>query len=160
MVIVTELSRLGRSSVTEIFKILGIIQDRKAGLFVIQDSIEIDAGKMSVQAETMVFALGIASRLERDLLSERTKAGLKRVKAMGTKLGRPSTYSVLNGREEEIEKYLKLGINKTAIGKLMGVSRATVYLYLKKKEERVKDKPKSNLKRNRSSKRISDKRAG
>lgn len=137
LVIVTELSRLGRSSVTEIFKILGSIQDKKASLYVIQDSIEIDSGKMSVQAETLVFALGIASRLERDLISERTKAGLKRVKESGKKLGRPSTYSVLNGREDEIEKYLKLGLNKTSIAKLMGVSRSAVYNYLKKKRTNI-----------------------
>ena len=133
MVIVTELSRLGRSSVTEIFKILAGIQDKKASLQVIQDSIKINGGKLTVQAETLVFALGIASQLERELISERTRAGLQRVKAEGKKLGRPPTYSVLNGREEEIEKYLTLGINKTAIAKLMGVARTTVYTYLKKK---------------------------
>jgi putative DNA-invertase from lambdoid prophage Rac len=133
LVIVTELSRLGRSSVTEIFKILAGIQDKKASLQVIQDSIKINGGKLTVQAETLVFALGIASQLERELISERTRAGLQRVKAEGKKLGRPPTYSVLNGREEEIEKYLTLGINKTAIAKLMGVARTTVYTYLKKK---------------------------
>jgi DNA invertase Pin-like site-specific DNA recombinase len=138
LIIVTELSRLGRSSVTEIFKILGTIQDKKGGLYVIQDGIEIESGKMSVQAETMVFALGIASRLERDLISERTKAGLAARKAQGIKLGRPIGYSVLNGRESELDKYLKLGINKSAIAKLMGVSRGAVYNFLSKRQSKLK----------------------
>jgi DNA invertase Pin-like site-specific DNA recombinase len=133
LVIVSELSRLGRSSVTEIFKILGVIQEKGASLYVIQDSIKINGGKMSVQAETLVFALGIASRLERELISERTRAGLKRAKEEGKKLGRPSSYSILNGREGEIEKYLSMGLNKTSISILMGISRSTVYAYLKKK---------------------------
>jgi DNA invertase Pin-like site-specific DNA recombinase len=133
-IIVTELSRLGRSSVSEIFGMLEIIQKKKAGLYVIQDGIEIKGGKMSVQAETLVFALGIASRLERELISERTKAALKARKAAGVKLGRPEGYSVLTGREQELEKYLKLGINKSAIAKLMGVSRGAVYNFLRKRE--------------------------
>ncbi|MBT4089379.1 MAG: recombinase family protein [Deltaproteobacteria bacterium] len=133
-IIVTELSRLGRSGVTEVFKILGTIQDKKASLSVIQDGIEIDAGEMSTQAEVMVFALGIASKLERELISERTKAALKSRKDQGVKLGRPEGYSVLNGREPELDKYLKLGINKSAIAKLMGVSRGAVYNFLNKRE--------------------------
>ncbi len=136
LIIVTELSRLGRSSVSEIFGILKDIQNKKAGLFVIQESIKIDGGKMSVQAETLVFALSIASRLERDLISERTKAALAARKAQGVKLGRPVGYSVLAGKETEIEKYLALGLNKTSIAKLLGVSRSTVYAYLEKKGKR------------------------
>ena len=134
LIIVTELSRLGRSSVSEIFGILETIKKNKAGLFVIQDSIEIDSGEMSVNAEAIVFALSIASRLERDLISERTKAGLKARKQMGVKLGRPVGYSVLTGRDSELDKYLKLGINKSAIAKLMGVSRGAVYNFLRKRE--------------------------
>jgi putative DNA-invertase from lambdoid prophage Rac len=133
-IIITELSRLGRSGVTEVFNILGDIQKKKASLSVIQDGIEIDSGKMSTQAEVMVFALGIASRLERELISERTKAALKSRKDQGVKLGRPEGYSVLTGREQELEKYLKLGINKSAIAKLLGCSRGAVYNFLRKKE--------------------------
>jgi len=135
MLIVTELSRLGRSSVTEIFKIIGIIREKKAGLRVIQDSIEIDGGEMSIQAEMMVSILSIASRLERDLNSERTKAGIAKAKAKGVKMGRPEGYSVLAGREDEVEKYFAMKLNKTSIATLMGVSRATIYAYIKKKEK-------------------------
>ena len=137
-IIVTELSRLGRSGVTEVFNILGDIQKKKASLTVIQDNIEIDSGEMTIQSETIVFALSIASRLERDLISERTKAALKSRKDQGVKLGRPEGYSVLTGRETELDKYLKLGINKSAIAKLMGVSRGAVYNFLNKRESKSK----------------------
>jgi DNA invertase Pin-like site-specific DNA recombinase len=159
-IIVTELSRLGRSSVTEIFRLIGEIQDKKGSLYVISENIEIKKGKPTVQAETMIFALSLSSRLERDMISQRTKAALAAKKAQGVKLGRPSTYSVLNGREDEIEKYLKLGINKTAIGKLMDVSRATVYLYLKKKAEREKGTQIPNLKLTGGPKKLSNKKVG
>ena len=100
----------------------------------LQDSIEIDSGKMSIQAETIVFALSIASRLERDLISERTKTALRVRKAKGIKLGRPEGYSVLNGREDEVEKWLEKGLNKSSIATVMDVSRTTIYSYLRKKD--------------------------
>jgi putative DNA-invertase from lambdoid prophage Rac len=137
-IIVTELSRLGRSGMIEVSRILGTIQDKKASLSVIQNNIEIEPGKMSVEAQAIVFALSIASELERDLISERTKAALKARKDQGVKLGRPVGYSVLTGREAELDKYLKLGINKSAIAKLMGVSRGAVYNFLNKRESKSK----------------------
>ena len=137
-IIVTELSRLGRSGMIEVSRILGTIQDKKASLSVIQNNIEIEPGKMSVEAQAIVFALSIASELERDLISERTKAALKARKDQGVKLGRPVGYSVLTGREAELDKYLKLGINKSAFAKLMGVSRGAVYNFLNKRESKSK----------------------
>jgi len=138
LIIVTEFSRLARSGMIELFTILGSIQEKKGSLYIIQESIKIDSGKMSVYAEAIVSALSLASRIERDMISERTKTALAARKAQGVKLGRPSTYSVLAGREDEIEKYLKLGLNKTSIAKLMGVARSTIYLYLEKKQRKQK----------------------
>ena len=51
MIIDSELSRLGRSSVSEIFKILDTIQDKKASLYVIQDGIQINGSELSVYVD-------------------------------------------------------------------------------------------------------------
>ena len=76
----------------------------------------------------MFFAL--FAEVERDLISERTREGLARSRASGRKLGRPKRspgVSRLNGREDEIRRFLELGVSKTAIAQLTGVSRTTLY---------------------------------
>ena len=73
---------------------------------------------------TTVFAL--FAEVERDLISERTREGLARARSSGRKLGRPKGslgVSRLDGKEDEIRRFLELGVSKTAIAKLTGVSR-------------------------------------
>ena len=65
--------------------------------------------------------------------SERTREGLARAKASGRKLGRPKGslgVSRLDGKEDEIRRFLKLGVSKTAIAKLTGVSRTALYSFM------------------------------
>ena len=59
----------------------------------------------------------------RDLISERTREGLGRPKGS---LG----VSRLDGKEDEIRRFLKLGVSKTAIAKLTGVSRTALYSFM------------------------------
>jgi DNA invertase Pin-like site-specific DNA recombinase len=66
------------------------------------------------------------------MISDRTKSALKARKAAGVKLGRPEGKSKLDGSKEEIEKYQKLGINKSAIAKLLGYSRSAYLHWLAK----------------------------
>jgi len=74
------------------------------------------------------------SEIERDLISERTKEGLKRARAEGKLLGRPKGTlgkSKLNGKEKEIEKYIELGVNKTNIARIFGVGWTTLNNFIK-----------------------------
>ena len=80
---------------------------------------------------TTLFAL--FAELERDLISERTREGLARARSTGKKLGRPKGslgVSRLDGKEDEIRRFLKLGVSKSAIAKITGVSRPTLYHFL------------------------------
>jgi len=79
-----------------------------------------------------VFALGLAGRIERELISARTKSALAARKASGKKLGRPAGKSKLDEKRAEIARYQQLGINKTAISKLVGCTRATYLHWLKR----------------------------
>ena len=61
----------------------------------------------------MTTLLAPFAKVERDLISERTREGLARARASGRKLGRPKGslgVSRLDGREEEIRRFLKLGV--------------------------------------------------
>ena len=80
---------------------------------------------------TTLFAL--FAEVERDLISERTREGLARARSSGKKLGRPKGslgVSRLDGKEEELRRFLNLGVPKSAIAKITGVSRQTLYHFI------------------------------
>ena len=71
------------------------------------------------------------------MISERTKSALQARKAQGVKLGRPAGKSKLDYKREEIEKYQKLGLNKSSIAKLLGCSRSAYLNWLEKEKATV-----------------------
>ncbi len=80
---------------------------------------------------TTLFAL--FAEVERDLISERTGEGLANAKASGKTLGRPKgSLGVLrlDGKEDEIRQFIDLGVSRTAIAKITGVSRSTLYKFM------------------------------
>jgi len=131
---VWELSRLTRGGVAALFTIVGQIRDAGASLLETKSGTVIDS---SVAGEAYVFALGLAARIERDMISERTKSALQARKAQGVKLGRPEGKSKLDDRREEIERYQKLGLNQTSVSKLLGVSRSCYLNWLAKEAKKA-----------------------
>jgi DNA invertase Pin-like site-specific DNA recombinase len=90
-----------------------------------------------LQSKVLAFAFGLSAEIERDLISQRTKAALARVKAEGKILGRHPGKAVkvkLSGHEKEIRNMLKSGMSKAAIGRHFGVHRQTVRIFI---EERL-----------------------
>ena len=69
--------------------------------------------------------LAAVAEMERDLLVERTQAGLARAKAEGKTLGRPSKTS--QEQRSEIGRRLGAGESVSALARTYGVSRATIY---------------------------------
>jgi DNA invertase Pin-like site-specific DNA recombinase len=126
---VWELSRLTRGGVAALFTIAERVRKAGGRLLETKSGTVIDS---SVAGEAYVFALGLAARIERDMISDRTKSALKARKAAGVKLGRPEGKSKLDEKREEIEKYQKLGINKSATAKLLGCSRSAYLHWLTK----------------------------
>ena len=90
-------------------------------------------GKRDIQTKVMTTLFALFAEVERDLISERTREGLAKARASGRKLGRPKGslgVSRLDGKEDEIRHFLGLGVSKTAISKITGVSRPTLYSFM------------------------------
>ena len=86
--IVSELSRLARS-MRETHNIVHDIAKRKAELHVIKQNL-VTKGTNDLSTKIYINSFAMAAEIERDLISQRTKNGLARVKAEGKKLGNPN----------------------------------------------------------------------
>ena len=123
--VVSKLDRLGRDA----HDVLASIK-RFAELGV--EVIVLQLGKLDLTSpagKLMLTMLAAVAEMERDLIVERTKAGLERAKADGKTFGRPSKTT------PEQRKAMMLGyVNNqsvSALAKLYGVSRATVLSVVK-----------------------------
>ena len=106
----------------------------KAGIaFVaLKENIRIE-GARDIQTKVMTTLFALFAEVERDLISERTREGLAKARSSGRKLGRPKGslgVSRLDGKQDDIRRFLELGVSKTAIAKITGVSRTTLYSFM------------------------------
>jgi DNA invertase Pin-like site-specific DNA recombinase len=78
--------------------------------------------------------MSLFAEIERDLISARTKEGLKARKAQGVQLGRPKGpgKSKLDQYRPEIEALLKNGATKSYVAKRYGTTQVNLYNWLKK----------------------------
>ena len=85
-----------------------------------------------IQSKVLAFAFSLASELERQLISERTKNSLQRLKDEGKKLGRPQgyTYRKLTKKHEQIKKMLNKNMSKAEIARIMQCSWQTLHRYI------------------------------
>ena len=130
--IVAELSRLARS-VGQIAVTVSTLIKKKVRLISIKENINLNGGQ-DMQTKVMITMFSLFSEIERDLISERTKEGLKLARAEGKLLGRPMGTigkSKLDGKEDEIKTFLKGGINKTNIARYLNVSWSTLENFIK-----------------------------
>lgn len=133
-VIVTELSRLGRSMIELSGIVSGIVQ-KGAALHVVSGSVHIIDD--SIQAQCFLFAFSLAAQVERDLISDRTRSALKARKAAGAKLGRPegSRKGEELAREKKIDQatiqtMIRAGASAASIARILGCDSRTAKKYI------------------------------
>ena len=130
--IVSELSRLGRS-VGEIIRLVDQLVKKQIRFFAIKEGIRLN-GKQELQTKVTITLFSLMAEIERDLMSERTKEGIAAARAKGKKLGRPKGKlgrSKLDGREKEIGEFLKKGVSKTSLARIIGCSKTALIYFIK-----------------------------
>lgn len=118
--VVSKLDRLGRDSI-DVLQTVQSLADRNIKVIVLQlgnTDLSSPTGKLLL---TMLVAV---ASMERDLLIERTQAGLMRAKAEGKRLGRPSKTNP--EQKAQIILRRKNGESVSSLAREFGVSRATV----------------------------------
>lgn len=78
--------------------------------------------------KAMAGMLTVFAQFERDMLSERVKAGIAHARAKGKAHGRPKTAAL---KAERIKQMDKGGYNKSQIARELGISRISVRRLLK-----------------------------
>ena len=131
ILICSEISRLGRN-LLQVMTILNFCMQKEIQVWTIKDNYRLGA---DIQSKVLAFAFSLSAEIERNLISQRTKEALSRIKASGRKLGRQfgsrNKKHILDGKEKDILKLINKGLPKKQIAKLMRVSIFTLYQFLK-----------------------------
>ena len=99
ILVVTELSRLGRS-LSMIYKIISELKDKKIRCIAIKNSFDMNPNNPNdIVSEVLIFAFGLSAQIERQLISERSKSGIMAARAKGKQIGK---------RKGDIPYYVKL----------------------------------------------------
>ena len=123
--VVWKLDRLGRS-LTHLIKIMTLLNERGIYFISVQESLD-----TSTPGGKLIFhVFGALAEFERDMIRERTLAGLAAARSRGRIGGRPRK---LSKKQVEMAKNLMkdISIPISEICITLGVSKATLYRYVK-----------------------------
>jgi DNA invertase Pin-like site-specific DNA recombinase len=123
--IVTEISRLGRST-AEVIHLINSMIKNSIRIISIKQGIDINEHDMSSKIIITIFSL--LAELERDLISLRTKEALSAKKAKGIRLGKPVgtiQKSKFDKDVERIKELLSLGVSIRRSSKILGYPNHT-----------------------------------
>lgn len=129
MIVVAEVSRIGRSTV-DVLDFFREALKRGVGVIVTKSGLVVDD---TLQAKITTTVLALAAEIEREFLLARTAEGYARARAAGVRVGRPpgsTSPSKISAKESEIKAMLNAGVAKSAIARMLNVSRGTVARFI------------------------------
>jgi DNA invertase Pin-like site-specific DNA recombinase len=132
LIICAELSRLGRN-LFMIMEILNICMNKECRVWTIKDNYRLGD---DIQSKVLAFAFGLSAEIERNLISQRTKEALARLKSEGKPIGRNKGVRNNNlnqcciNKHDFILKNIEKGYSIPDIAKRIKVARGTLYRYL------------------------------
>ena len=134
LILVPELSRLARS-ISELLRMLDEHFIRQhINLITIKENLRIvDGRKPDMQTKVLITFISLFAEIEKDLISQRTLAGLEAARAQGRYGGRKKGTQLrlpLDERKAEIEHLISLGVPATRIARTLKVPVATLRYYI------------------------------
>lgn len=140
ILIVTELSRLGRST-AEVIGLINELINKQVRVIAIKQNLDIKQHDMT--SKVMITLFSLFSELERDLISLRTREALANKRMQGIKLGKPKgtvQKSKFDKDIAKIEELLHLGLSVRKIALFLGYnSHIGLNIYVKKRDLRNKN---------------------
>lgn len=128
LIIASELSRLGRN-LLQVMSILHYCMDVGARIWTIKDNYRLGA---DITSKVLAFAFGLSAEIERNLISQRTKEALARLKAEGKLGGKRHIYKrKLEGCEQYILQKMQDGWSQTKIARKLHCHRDTVRKFVR-----------------------------
>src|SRR5579885_1916346 len=118
VVLVWQLDRWGRS-VTDLLATLQELEHLGVGFVSLTEALDLT----TPAGRAMAGLLAVFAEFEREILRERTKAGLAHARENGQRLGRPATAAV---HAAEIRKLHRAGISKSEIARRLKIDRTSV----------------------------------
>ena len=118
VVLVWRLDRWGRS-VTDLLATLQELEHLGVGFVSLTEALDLT----TPAGRAMAGLLAVFAAFEREILQERTKAGLAHARQNGKRLGRPMTAGL---RTAEIRKLDRLGVAKAEIARRLQIGRTSV----------------------------------
>jgi len=114
--------RLDRS-VTDLLSTLQELEHLGVGFVSLTEALDLT----TPAGRAMAGLLAIFAEFEREVLRERTKAGLAQARVNGKRLGRPATAAI---HAAEIRKLHRAGVSKSEIARRLNIGRTSVRLIL------------------------------
>jgi DNA invertase Pin-like site-specific DNA recombinase len=124
--VVWRLDRLGRS-LRHLIELVTELQEQEIGFRSLSESMD----TTTCSGKLIFHIFGALAEFERNLIRERTKAGLEAARARGRKGGRKPA---LSAKQQQVAVKLYHQKDHTAeeICRIMGISKPTLYSYIKK----------------------------
>lgn len=120
--VVWKIDRLGRN-LSELIQTADLVRQKGAELVSLTESIDTS----TAFGKAMYHMIGVFAQLERDMIAERTKAGIAAAKERGKVLGRRSP--ITPQLRAVVITHMREGLSFPQIAPLVGVSKSTLYNY-------------------------------
>ena len=124
-IVVWRLDRLSRS-LKDLIEMVTLLESKGIGLKSLQEAIDTS----SSSGKLIFHIFGALAEFERNLIRERTQAGLQAARARGRKGGRPKSLSK-DKQALAVKLYDEKEHTVDQICEMMGISKPTLYKYIK-----------------------------
>ena len=130
-ILTPKFSRLGRSTL-QILEVMQECAKRQIGLYAVKGGWSLNG---SMDSKIVLTMLAQFAEIERDLISERTKEGMRTAKAKGRLIGRPKGpgRSKLDPDKDRILELLRRGVPKTTVARQFDTTSANLHTWLRKR---------------------------